>query len=62
MKYFLSGIFLALFLAGGALGVFTAKVKASSIPEETMPCTWSEIKLCYSGVPNRCCPDGKSDG
>ncbi|MBT4349682.1 hypothetical protein HOD19_02805 [bacterium] len=62
MKYFLSGMFLALFVAGGAFGIFTTQVKASSIPEETRPCTWSEIKDCYSGGHNQCCPDTKGDG
>ena len=60
MKYFLSGLFLTLFLAGGALGVFVSNVKAKSIPAEaTADCTWSELKLCYSGHSNRCCPGDK---
>ena len=63
MKYFISGLFLALFVAGGAFGLFTTKVKAQDpIPEETRPCSWSEIKLCYSGHHNQCCPEPKGDG
>ena len=25
-------------------------------------CTWGQIKLCFLGIPNSCCPELKGDG
>lgn len=29
---------------------------------EVRDCTWGQIKMCFGGTPNECCPDWKSDG
>lgn len=29
---------------------------------EVHECTWGQIKMCFMGIPNPCCPDRKTDG
>ena len=64
MKYFLSGMLWAVFVISGIIGLAYNKVEArvDEIPQQAQPCTWSEIKLCYAGVANGCCPGDKGDG
>jgi hypothetical protein len=63
MKYFLSGLFLALFVGAGALGLIANTAKAQPpVIQEAIPCSWGEVKDCYNGGQNDCCPGTKGDG
>jgi len=56
MKHFILGLSLPLLLAGFGFWALTYNINHSDAQELSKQCTWTEVKLCYGGVPNRCCP------
>ncbi|MBT4349683.1 hypothetical protein HOD19_02810 [bacterium] len=62
MKYFISGMLLAVFVVSGAIGLVYQNKAQAYVNHATVDCSWSEIKDCYNGGQNRCCPGTKGDG
>lgn len=56
MKYFLTGMLLALFIGVGASALAVSFEKVQIEDGVARNCTWTEVKLCYDGISNPCCP------
>lgn len=59
MKKLIVGLLVAILIVGG-IGVFIIMTKAPAQArplEYSINCSWGEIKDCYGGGCNACCPE-----
>lgn len=52
------GVIIALAIAVAGLMIYNVEPSQSA----TVECSWSEVKACYNGQHNRCCPRIKDEG
>lgn len=57
MRYVLA-LTLAVFIIGAALALSFASAKQND-QQTANRCTWTEVRLCYDGQNNGCCPRPK---